>query len=53
MIQKETASKVLSAALKGGGNFAEVANDLRFVPFGGAIGTPAIRVDNVTVAGAE
>ena len=32
-------------------NVSEVANDLRVVPFFGAIGTPTIRVDNVTVAG--
>lgn len=33
-------------------NIVEVANDLRFLPFGGAIGSPTIRVDNVTVGGA-
>jgi PmbA protein len=34
-------------------NISEVANDLRIMPFFGAIGAPTIRVDNVTVGGAE
>jgi PmbA protein len=34
-------------------NITEVANDLRILPFFGAIGAPTIRVDNVTVAGAR
>jgi len=33
-------------------NISEVANDLRILPFYGAIGAPTIRVDNVTVGGA-
>jgi PmbA protein len=32
-------------------NISEVGNDLRLVPFAGAISAPTIRVDNVTVGG--
>lgn len=34
-------------------NIAEVGSDLRMVPFAGAISTPTIRVDNVTVGGTQ
>jgi PmbA protein len=32
-------------------NISAVGNDLRFVPFGGAIGAPTIRIDGVTIGG--
>ncbi len=32
-------------------NVAEVANDLRVVPFGGAIGAPTVRVEGVRIGG--
>jgi PmbA protein len=32
-------------------NITAVGNDLRFVPFGGVIGAPTIRVDGATIAG--
>ncbi len=34
-------------------NISEVANDLRVVPFAGAVGAPTIRVDDVMVGGSE
>ena len=34
-------------------NIAEVGNDLRLIPFQGAVLAPTIRVNNVTVGGAE
>lgn len=34
-------------------NVSEVGNDLRFLPFMGALGTPTVRVDNVTIGGAS
>jgi PmbA protein len=32
-------------------NVSAVGNDLRFVPFGGTIGAPTIRIDGVTIGG--
>lgn len=32
-------------------NISAVGNDLRFVPFGGIIGAPTIRIDGVTIGG--
>lgn len=32
-------------------NISEVGNDVRMMPFGGAIGVPTLRVDNVTIGG--
>lgn len=34
-------------------NVSEVANDLRVMPFFGAIGAPTVRVENVTVGGTQ
>lgn len=43
-----TVSSTLPEILK---NVVAVGNDLRFVPFGAAIGSPTIRVEGMTVAG--
>ncbi len=32
-------------------NISAVGNDLRFVPLGGVIGAPTIRIDGVTIGG--
>lgn len=32
-------------------NISEVGNDMRMIPFGGVIGVPTLRVDNVTIGG--
>jgi PmbA protein len=34
-------------------NVQSVGNDLTFLPFGGAIGSPTIRVDGVMIGGSE
>ena len=48
MVTDVTVALHLNDLLK---NISAVGNDLRFVPFGGVIGAPTIRVDGVTIAG--
>ena len=34
-------------------NITRVGNNLRMIPFGGVIGVPTLRVDNVTIGGTQ
>ena len=47
-VTEVTVALHLSDLLK---NISAVGNDLRFVPFGGVIGAPTVRIDGVTIGG--